>query len=148
MDLELLPKLTTYHLPKARYQVLSDHPKIILDGAHNEPALKNLKSFLDQEYPQGHDLVFGCLSDRDFSALAGIIVPKNGEKYWACFDGGQRTPSPESYAALQRNHGGEIVELNDAFKTKLFAATRPIIVCGSLYLCSQFYRFWTRPFAD
>lgn len=144
MDLAALPKLKAYHLPKARCQELSKNPKIILDGAHNEAALKNLKIFLDREFPEGYDLVFGCLSDRDFDALVQIIVPENGDKYWAHFDAGPRTPSKDDYFAVQKKIGGEIVELNDAFKAKLLSATRPVIVCGSLYLCAQFYDLWMR----
>lgn len=142
MDLAALSNLQAYHLPKARYQTLSEHPKIILDGAHNEPALKNLKAFLDREFSQGYDLVFGCLADRDFAALAKIISPARGEKYWVRFDGGARTPAAEIYAQVQKKCGGEIVVLDEEFKAKILAATRTVIVCGSLYLCSQFHDFY------
>lgn len=131
-----------YHLPPARCETISLHPRVIVDGAHNEPALIVLKKFTDTELKGEYDLIFGCLSDRDFLKLAGIISSTNGQNYWARFSGGERTPSLTVYETTSDQLGGEVAALDAKLKEKLKRSSRTILVCGSFYLCSQFQSFW------
>lgn len=142
VDFDAFLNLPSYHLPPARCEKIADEPLIYVDGAHNEPALQRLKEFADARWPGGYDLVFGCLSDRDFVPLAGLIASEKGRNFWARFDGGDRSAPIDRYEAARERYGGEIVGLDEALGTKLRAATKPILICGSLYLCAQFLAYW------
>jgi dihydrofolate synthase/folylpolyglutamate synthase len=134
-----------FPLPPARFEKISDSPLIFLDGAHNEPALHVLKDFLKTEWNDEYDLVFGCLNDRDFTRLAGLIASPKGKNHWVRFEAGERTTAAEAYSQVKNLYGGEVVELNADLKQNLNGAKRTILVCGSLYLCSQFFQFWRSP---
>ncbi len=130
-------------LPPSRLEVISTRPHIIRDGAHNEPALLRLRAYLEETIRGDYDLVFGCLNTRDFMKLAGIIRP-SGQCYWARFDAGQRTTEDNVYQQVQKAYGGEVVALEAAFRERLLKRDedRPIVVCGSFYLCAQFKKMW------
>jgi dihydrofolate synthase / folylpolyglutamate synthase len=126
----------------ARFEIIHENPLIILDGAHNEPALKELKKYLSETYNDDYDLVFGCLKTRDFLALSDIIVSKH-ENHWARFDAQNQTHDDQEYQRLREKHGGKIIDLNKDAVNELLCqkSKRPIVVCGSFYLCSDFRRF-------
>jgi len=128
-------------VPPARMEIIHDDPVILMDGAHNENALYELKKYLKKNYQDNYDLVFGCLSSRSFLKLAEIIRSPH-QNYWACFDGDSQTTPQDVYLDVQKNLGGDVVALDEGFKINLMSekAKRPVVVCGSFYLCSQFRR--------
>ena len=128
--------------PPARCEQISTQPLIVIDGAHNEPALNVLKSFAEQEWHDVYDLVFGCLNDRNVMHLASLILPQSGAIYWAQFLADARGPSRKDYHQAQVQWGGDIVFLDERLKKQLQETSKPVLVCGSLYLCAQFNDFW------
>jgi dihydrofolate synthase / folylpolyglutamate synthase len=130
-------------LPPARFEVMCQDPIIIRDGAHNQPALERLKSFVDQRWGKEYDLVFGCLKNRDFIKLAQIIQSPH-TCYWARFDGGRQTTQELVYENARQELGGEVVSLDQDFKRKINTrcVKRPLVICGSFYLCAQFKKMW------
>lgn len=130
-------------LPPARLEIISKSPLILLDGAHNEHALHALKNHLKMHYDDNYDLVFGCLSNRNFIELAEIIKSSHQNK-WIRFDGGQQTTPEQTYIEVQKKWGGEIVSLDERLKKSVLqrsASDLPLVICGSLYLCGQFRKF-------
>lgn len=130
-------------VPPARLQVLSRNPLIILDGAHNADGLTALKSYLDATFPEGYDLIFGCLSDRDFLGLAQIIRSSH-DNIWAGFPSPDRETPDEVFQRAVLALGGVFQRVNDEF-IRDFAYLphhRPTVVCGSFYLCLAFERAW------
>lgn len=142
VDFESFLNLPEYRFPPARCERISEHPPVYVDGAHNEPALERLKEFADAEWLAGYDLVFGCLNDRDFMRLAGLIASKKGLNFWVRFDGGGRNTPISDYEVACARYGGQLADLDDALRVKLMASRKPVLVCGSLYLCAQFAAFW------
>lgn len=134
-----LSKLETLHFPPARLEVICKEPLVLLDGAHNQAGLTALKKYLSEKYSDQYDLVFGCLKNRDMVSLASIVVSKTNN-YWAKFEAGALTSGDERYVDIQKQCGGEVVSLNNDFKNKIFSrdGSRPLVVCGSFYLCAQF----------
>ncbi len=60
-----------------RMHIISNSPKILLDGAHNVDAMKNLVlSLSDVEYKR-LILVIGVMADKDVKNILKIIVPKS-----------------------------------------------------------------------
>lgn len=140
MSWEKFMAVEKFALPPARFQKISDDPKIYIDGAHNEEALKNLKKYMDESFQGQYNLLFGCLNDRDFESLAQIIATCDGENHWVRFEVGSRSPvyERENFGGVE----GHVVSLNESLKRKIQESDKPVLVCGSLYLCSQFYNFW------
>lgn len=132
------------HLPVARLETLQTAPDFLLDGAHNEPALIALKTHLQKHYGENYDLVFGCLKDRDALHLAKFILPAQGEKYWVTFPAEGREMAVATQKALQQNYGGHCHDLSDAFVQLCLERkrTKPLVVCGSFYLCGAFRKLY------
>lgn len=129
--------------PPARLEVLSNEPFILMDGAHNEEGLLALKTYLKDNHADHYTLIFGCVSDRDFLYLARLIK-SNEKNFWALFDAGPRTTRRTEYDQVAQSLGGLVVELNENLMTLLKKENlpKPIVVCGSFYLCSEFARVW------
>ncbi|OVE80528.1 hypothetical protein BVY03_06105 [bacterium K02(2017)] len=125
-------------LPPARIETIQKDPTIILDGAHNIAGVKTLKKYLKSQHNNRYTLVFGCLKDRQMDQLVSEII-SSSQNYWPLFEAGQRATSFNTYNKVKQKFGGEIVDLDQDFKTKLLdkKLIEPIIVCGSFYLCSQ-----------
>lgn len=128
-------------VPPARLEIAHRDPLVLIDGAHNEPALLSLKRHLVEVYGDDYDLVFGVLNDRDFERLAGIILSRR-HNTWAIFEAAGRESQAQVYAAVQQRYGGQIARIDREFLRNLLAKAgqRPIVVCGSLYLCGQFHQ--------
>lgn len=64
----------------ARFEKISNKPLIIYDGAHNEPAIKNLKKSIDMYYKEVKNKVFivSILSRKDYKTmLKNLMTDKN-----------------------------------------------------------------------
>jgi dihydrofolate synthase/folylpolyglutamate synthase len=127
--------------PPARLEIISQQPEILVDGAHNEQGIQTLAQHVRQSYPEGYHLIFGCLSDRPFLKLASLIRSSHNN-YWLQFDAADRTTAALVYQKIQKELGGEVVSLNESLRRVISRSTKPIVVCGSLYLCAQFKRWY------
>lgn len=63
----------------ARFEKLSDNPTIIYDGAHNEPAIKNLKKSIEMYYKNNKKVfIVSILNTKDYKAiLKNLMTYKN-----------------------------------------------------------------------
>lgn len=60
---------------KARMEILNKNPLIIFDGAHNEPAIENLKSTVDMYYKNvERTYVVSILKTKDYSKMLKILM--------------------------------------------------------------------------
>lgn len=121
--------------PPGRFEILRKSPLVVMDGAHNEPALKSLKSLLNEKGIHKYHLVFGCLKNRPALELAELIQSPQGNNYWMEFDGGPFTTPRQTYETLQQKWGGQILDLNAESLKNLFKSKETIVICGSFYLC-------------
>lgn len=129
----------------ARFEVLSDNPPIILDGAHNRSGMDALAENIDFYYPDAPLLYLcGMLRDKQpEDALAPILRPEQ-VRFCACIT----PPSPramnaEELCGIYRAHGIEakaypsIPDALQALKQMRAAdetaAELPILCFGSLY---------------
>lgn len=123
----------------ARFEILRNHPPLVLDGGHNEDGLRSaLEVWGDCFGGLPGTVIFGCMRDKDVSAmisaldLPGVtveLVPVNSP----------RSADPGQLAVLFKNvrtlvHAG----LHDAYH-KWTAAPDPrgTLVLGSLYLAGE-----------
>jgi dihydrofolate synthase/folylpolyglutamate synthase len=129
--------------PPGRCQIIQKNPLVIVDVAHNREGLLALKNTLQERGITDYTLIFGCLADRDFQELAGLICSPS-TNYWVRFEAGQRTTSAEIYQTIQKTYGGEVIDLSAQSVAMFCRQTfqKPIVVCGSFYLCGPFLSHW------
>ena len=66
-----------YH--PARFEVLSNNPKIIFDGAHNEDAMKNLIETIKESFPTSNkNFIISILQTKDYKTLIKLLLDAFG----------------------------------------------------------------------
>ena len=129
------------HLP-GRMQILSEHPRILLDGAHNRDGIRRLAETLrDEKIAPAVGLIGMTHSDAsDFAAQTlGACFSRV-----LCVDGFAANAMPASALAEQFAAAGcraEAAPLSDALKiAKSWAQSRngTVVICGSLFLASRY----------
>jgi dihydrofolate synthase/folylpolyglutamate synthase len=64
-----------------RWQIIGQHPKVVLDTGHNEAGIRYIvRQLQSEEYDRLH-IVFGMVSDKDISAVLALL-PKNALYYF------------------------------------------------------------------
>ena len=126
----------------ARTEIISKHPMIILDGCHNEGSAKALRNTIENYLKDKKIHAFtGMMKDKDINKFADILSP--------CFDkvtcvkpSNPRSEDTESLAEIYRSRNIE-TDTSTISKEDLEKAVKSttdnevLIVCGSLYLCSD-----------
>ncbi len=128
----------------ARFEVLSEHPAFIVDGAHNpegvSAAVRSLMELLPEE-KNGVIFICGVLADKDFPAMMKLLSPIAKKVF---------TLTPDSKRALDGKRLKEIAEgcgieaescesEKEAARKALQTAGKDGTVCflGSLYLAGR-----------
>lgn len=63
---------------KARFEVLSESPKVIFDGGHNEDAIRNLKNSIDMYYPNEEKIyIVSILKSKDYKTVLELLTKGN-----------------------------------------------------------------------
>jgi dihydrofolate synthase/folylpolyglutamate synthase len=64
-----------------RWQIVQEHPKIVLDTGHNVGGMEyNVRQLQSEKYDVLH-IVFGMVNDKDISAVLGLL-PENAKYYF------------------------------------------------------------------
>lgn len=128
----------------ARFELLSDCPAIILDGAHNPHGMEAFAKSVD-EYTQSFDeriLITGMLRDKDIEHSIDFIRGKFSTVITLTVDN-PRTLTADEMADICRDKFENVIasdSVENAVKTALdFAKDKNavIMVCGSLYLAGE-----------
>lgn len=124
------------------------HPAMLLDAAHNAPALASLEralASLPRPERRPRDLVFTCLKDKDLAAMTpGLarlvpgqcVVPELPES-------SRSMPAAEVVARLRPAFGDRVRAggvLPEVLAAMDPAAEAPVLCCGSLYLLAEFFK--------
>ena len=126
-----------------RLQRVFGPPEIILDGAHNAPALETLNAALGKLGIRPAAVIFTCMRDKDLVGMAPLIrqlttgpifVPEL-PTYQRC------RPSQEIVQELGPQARAEPDPALALAQARRLAAHSnvPILVCGSLYLLAEIY---------
>jgi dihydrofolate synthase / folylpolyglutamate synthase len=122
-----------------RLEVVSRHPLVVLDGAHNPEAARSLAEALPEAFAwRDLHLVVGVLETKD---VAGILAPMATvvTRAYACANESPRSLAPDRMAAACRAAGIADVEDHATVSRALDAAEARageedlILVTGSLY---------------
>ncbi len=128
----------------ARCEVVSEKPLIILDGCHNEDSAKALCSVMKKQL-KGKKItaLMGMMADKDIDKVLYLMLPYFEKVYTVTPSNPRALDSRELSEKIKRL--GTSAESFDNIRTATEYALRNLsqddvlIVCGSLYLCSDVY---------
>jgi len=130
-----------------RLEVISESPKVILDGAHNLAGAETLASYVRSSIPREKAvLVIGALADKDISGMMRQLAPLFKEVICAEAPSG-RAASPKDLAAAARSSDVKITVSKDV-PTALGQALGDmvggdtLVISGSLTVIGQAKAFF------
>lgn len=140
--------LLNHHWP-GRLEIVSESPRIILDGAHNLVAAQNLAAFLARETDQRPiTMVIGILDDKPYKAMLSALVPVTQKVIFTRPKIDRGLP-PETLYAEAKQYGKEMTLLPDvqqAVQQAVNQAAPDDIICvaGSLYVVGEARAFFSQ----
>ncbi len=128
----------------ARCEVISENPLVIFDGCHNEDSAKALKTILENHL-KGRNItaVMGMMADKDIEKVLELLMPHFTEVFTVPVNNPRAVTSKELAEKIK-----SLGKNAKAFKNVICAYEKAVansqkedvvIVCGSLYLCSELY---------
>ena len=131
----------------ARCQIIGDSPLVILDGCHNPGAAAQFADII-KTHLKDRDVyaVMGMMADKDSKTVTKLLCPLF-KGVFTCRVDNPRSLEAEELARIISSEGCAAVPCGspaEAYKKAAAAAgtTGAVIVCGSLYLCSELLRCW------
>jgi dihydrofolate synthase / folylpolyglutamate synthase len=122
-----------------RLEVVSRHPLVVLDGAHNPDAARSLARALPEAFVWRRlHLLVGVLEGKDVAGILQRLAPRTSVAY-ACANASPRSLRADRMATACREAGMAEVEEHPSVADALDAATASaqaddmILVTGSLY---------------
>lgn len=132
-------KLTGLH---GRWDVIAEHPTVVLDVAHNEDGIKHLLwqlSVIDKQFDKLH-IVTGMVKDKEISKVLALL-PKDATYYFTNAHIPRALPAAElQEKAMPYQLKGEAFDnVNLAIEAaKQKASARDLVlVCGSVFLVGE-----------
>ncbi len=128
-----------------RIEKVHSQPDIYLDGAHNPSAARELKNFLEENFPNRKIImIFGALRDKAVDEIAGILFPLAAEVIFT-EPHTSRSISASQLAEIAGHHAAHFTVIRDsaqALAAALAQAAPSDVICitGSLYLVGELRR--------
>jgi dihydrofolate synthase/folylpolyglutamate synthase len=124
-----------------RLEVVSRHPLVVLDGAHNEEGARAVGAYARDFLPRPRTLVFGILKDKDIPKVAGLLFPLAQTIILTGFPY-ERAASPESVKARVRAKGRRVFVEPDPVRAvqkalELTPGRGSVLITGSLFLVGE-----------
>lgn len=121
---------------EGRFEILRDHPPLILDSAHNPGAAKSLVESIANSYPDTKfAFLIGMLNDKGHSNFLREISPIT-EKLIITRVPSERTADTQQLKRIAQRHieSVEIIEDYDSAYSTVLNFKEPTCITGSLYL--------------
>jgi dihydrofolate synthase/folylpolyglutamate synthase len=141
-DARAMEGLAKVTLP-GRMEMLSQTPRVLVDGAHNAASLDAMMKAIGQHIPYDSMVViFGCCADKDVSGMLQRISSGADKVIFTRVDS-VRTADPNELAAQYVELYGKMaqvaVDLEDALAIANRAVTKEDLICitGSFYLVGE-----------
>lgn len=148
---------STYWRGRLDWQQVPDIGKVLVDGAHNPDAAKLLRQYVDSQLGnsgmESINWIFGATEGKDIEKILSELVKNGDQLYTVPFTPPSGMPWIKCYAGqkiknvLEQNslqakifmcdsltHAFDQIKQQNASKKSL------VVVCGSLYLVSDFFR--------
>jgi len=122
---------------QGRFEIISEKPLIIIDGAHNISGIHSLKKAIEDNLKNKRlTFVMGMLKDKEYDESLKVIAPL-AESIICCDVPSYRTLPGEilaKYAAKYNKNVKNLEKVEDAIKEALASECDAIIIFGSLYM--------------
>jgi len=130
-------KLTGLH---GRWELIHQHPAVILDVAHNEDGIRQVVEQLELASYLHLHIIIGMVKDKDIDKVLSLL-PKNARYYFSQ----SHIPRALDAASLQRKasvfglKGDHFPDVNTALKYVQESAHKDdlILICGSVFLVGE-----------
>ncbi len=125
-----------------RLEIVSDKPLVILDGAHNLVAARNLANFLAEDLPKRRiTLVIGILDDKPFRSMLKCLLPRCSRAIITRAKTERALAPQKLYAIAQKtiSEATIIPEVAAAVQYAVATAGPDEVICiaGSLYVIGE-----------
>jgi dihydrofolate synthase/folylpolyglutamate synthase len=126
---------------RGRWDIVQEHPAVILDVAHNEDGIKQILQQLAYQYPAAkHHFVLGFVKDKDLGHVLDLF-PADASYYFS----NAHIPRALGVEALQEMAAGKGLvgkgfdNVNDAIRAaKASASDKDVImICGSFFIIAE-----------
>ncbi|MGG4504652.1 folylpolyglutamate synthase/dihydrofolate synthase family protein [Heyndrickxia sporothermodurans] len=128
-----------------RMEVLSEHPFVIVDGAHNPEGINSLINTLQEHFPyKKKKMIFAALSDKDLTNMIQPLAKLDAEVYFTEFDF-PRAASAEQLFSLHLLPQAKVNKNWKKLLEEMFNALEEnemLIISGSLYFISNVKLFF------
>jgi dihydrofolate synthase/folylpolyglutamate synthase len=128
----------------ARLEVISRHPLVVLDCAHNVASAQAMVEALDTSFPPGRrHLIFASSNDKDVRGILEVLGPCFSHVYATRYANNPRCVPPEELARLVADLGPTPVtvcsQAIDAWKRACEHARPDDLICitGSVFLAGE-----------
>ena len=142
-DEQAISGLAGVYVP-GRMEMLSQDPRILVDGAHNAASVQALIRAVGQHIPyDSMVMIFGCAADKDIPGMIEQIAKGADKVIFTKAAGNNRAMSPKDLAEMYEEHSGRVAQVTDSVADALnigySAVSREdiICVCGSFYLVGE-----------
>lgn len=123
-----------------RWEIVHEHPLIILDVAHNEDGIKQVVQQLELSTYGELYIIFGIVKDKEIENVLSLL-PKSAHYYFAEASIPRALPASDLYRMAQKfNLIGKIIpDVNDAIREVRAVANNDdlILVGGSVFLVGE-----------
>lgn len=120
-----------------RLERIPGKPAFLLDGAHNDMAMRALCATLAEFYPRGVPMIFGCMADKDYEGMLGLLRPHVRTMIFTKAEGGRAKDPRELQALWPGSRVAASPAEAIAFARLHFGSDDTVVVCGSLYLIGE-----------
>lgn len=128
-----------------RMEVLSEHPFVIVDGAHNPEGINSLINTLQEHFPyKKKKMIFAALSDKELTNMIQPLAKLDAEVYFTEFDF-PRAASAEQLFSLHLLPQAKVNKNWKKLLEEMFNALEEnemLIISGSLYFISNVKLFF------
>lgn len=136
---------------RGRFEILSENPFILLDGAHNEDAMDKLCGSLAANYPdEKFVFIIGVFADKEYRKMINRLLPLAAQVLTVTAPG-KRGLSGEVLAEELKEiaKNSLLVEYMEDMEQALRQACKfggKTVICGSLSIQRQVYQAWDEYF--
>ena len=124
---------------QGRFEVINEHPLVIIDGAHNEDGILALKESL-ATIDKTKAILFSAIKTKEYDKMIDILVEISDELIITKFHHPLNIDAKELALAHHLKEVDDFMEAFEYLKNKYEC----IVVCGSLYFLSEFMENYKR----
>ncbi len=142
-DEKAIQGLSQVYVP-GRMEMISQDPRILVDGAHNAASLQALIRAAGQNIPyDSMVMVFGCAADKDIPGMLDQVATGADKVIFTKAKDNPRAAAPEDLATAYEECRGRVAQvtqdLSEAIEVARNAISREdlICICGSFYLVGE-----------